>query len=112
MTPRRPGPQPSPKPLPYLADDATRDAYRELLVGNALVQGTGFSLGLASLYLPPALILDNRIADLADTCPEGEHDWLKKAGLETRPFDQLRQLAMVLLPTLLGLVPNLEKLWN
>ena len=98
-------------PLPYLADDTTRDAYRELLLGNALVQGVGYSLGLAALFLPPALLLRRQIADLADT-PGAERDWLKDQGLETAPFDQLRHLATLLLPTLVSLLPALEKLWN
>ena len=36
-------------PLLYLADDASRAAYRELLLGNALVQGVGYGLGLGGL---------------------------------------------------------------
>ncbi len=102
-------------PLPYLADKATQDAYRELLLGNALVQGVGYSLGLASLYLPPALLLRRRIADLADastTTPAATGEWLKAQGLATLPFDQLRQLGAMLLPTLLSLVPSLQTLWN
>jgi hypothetical protein len=102
-------------PLPYLAGEATQDAYRELLLGNALVQGVGYSLGLASLYLPPALLLHRRIADLADastTTPAASHDWLKAQGLATLPFDQLRQLGAMLLPTLLSLLPSLQTLWN
>ena len=89
-------------PLPFLADDATREAYRELLVGNALLQGVGYSLGLASLYLPPALLLQRRIADLADTSTTAKQAWLKEQGLEARPFEQLRQLATLLLPDAAG----------
>ena len=99
-------------PLPLLADEATRAAYRELLVGNALVQGVGYTLGLAALYLPPALLLQRRIADLAATRPTATQAWLTEQGLEVRPFEQLRQLLTLLLPTLLGLLPSLERLWN
>ncbi len=102
-------------PLPYLADGQTRAAYRELLLGNALVQGVGYSLGLASLYLPPALVLRRRIADLVESCaatPDATSQWLQEQGLQTAPFDQLRQLATVLLPTFISLLPALEKLWN
>jgi hypothetical protein len=44
-------------PMPFLADDATRDAYRQLVVGAAVLQGVGYSLGIAAIYLPPALLL-------------------------------------------------------
>jgi hypothetical protein len=97
-------------PLPYLADAAVRAEYRDLLVANGLLQGTAYSLGIAAIYLPAAMLLRRRIADLAESAPGSAADWLHENGLETRPFDQLRELATVLLPAIIGILPVLEKL--
>jgi hypothetical protein len=99
-------------PLPYLADAAVRAEYRDLLVANGLLQGTAYSLGIAAIYLPAAMLLRRRIADLAETAPASAPAWLHENGLETRPFDQLRETATVLLPAIIGILPALEKLWQ
>lgn len=99
-------------PLPFLASDAVRGDYRDLLVANALLQGTAYSLGIAAIYLPAAMLLRRRIADLAETTPDAAPTWLREQGLEAQPFDQLRQMATVLLPAIVGILPALEKLWN
>ena len=99
-------------PLPYLASDVVRGDYRDLLVANALVQGTAYSLGIAAIYLPAAMLLRRRIADLAENAPDATPSWLREQGLEAQPFDQLRQMATVLLPAIIGILPALEKLWS
>jgi hypothetical protein len=99
-------------PLPYLASNDVRGDYRDLLVANALVQGTAYSLGIAAIYLPAAMLLRRRIADLAENAPDATPSWLREQGLEAQPFDQLRQMATVLLPAIIGILPALEKLWS
>ena len=99
-------------PLPYLESETIRGQYRDLLLANALVQGMVYSLGIAAIYLPTAMLLRRRIADLAETTPDATPTWLREQGLEAQPFDQLRQMATVLLPAIIGILPALEKLWN
>ncbi len=99
-------------PLPFLASDAVRGDYRDLLVANALLQGTAYSLGIAAIYLPAAMLLRRRIADLSEATPDATPTWLSEQGLETRPLDQLRQLATMLLPAIISVLPALEKLWS
>ncbi len=98
-------------PLPFLADADTKEVYRQLVVGAAVLQGVGYSLGIAAIYLPPALLLHLRVAELAREVTddaEGAQDWLRESGLETQPLDQLRQAAALLLPTLVGVLPALS----
>jgi hypothetical protein len=101
-------------PMPFLADDATRDAYRQLVVGAAVLQGVGYSLGIAAIYLPPALLLRRRAFALASeaTGDAGAEDWLRDKGLESEPLDQLRQAAALVMPALVGVVPALAQLWR
>jgi hypothetical protein len=102
-------------PLPFLADADTKEAYRQLVVGAAVLQGVGYSLGIAAIYLPPALLLHLRVAELAGEVTDdakGAQDWLRESGLETQPLDQLRQAAALLMPTLVGVLPALKNLWQ
>ncbi len=102
-------------PLPYLADEATRASYRQLVVGAAVLQGVGYSLGIAAVYLPPALLLRRRVACLAGEAPDdgaGVEDWLREKGLEAEPLDQLRQAAALLMPAMVSLLPALNELWR
>jgi hypothetical protein len=98
-------------PLPFLADDAARAAYRNLLTGSAILQGVAFSLGAAAVYLPAALLLrqwSEAVTHEAADAPSADDD--TEAALEAlavHPFDQFRQVAMMVLPMLVSLGPLL-----
>ena len=96
-------------PLPLLSG-TEEERYRDLRLGSAVLQGVGYSLGVASIFLPPAICLRDRIRRLAETeADQGRDvgDWLREHGLDSSPFDQLRQAGTVLLPTLVGFLPAL-----
>ena len=102
-------------PLPFLADDSVRADYRQLVVGAAVLQGIGYSLGIAAIYLPPALLLRlraERLADAASGKGKTAEAWLRDQGLDSQPLDQLRQVAALLMPTLVSLLPALNELWR
>ena len=102
-------------PTPYLLGDAARTDYQNLLVGSAILQGVGYSLGIAATYLPAAFILRQRIESLeeeAATKGEDLENWLSERGLAIAPLNQLRDIATLLLPAILSAVPALEKLWG
>ena len=97
-------------PLPFLADAVEVERYTELLMGAAVLQGVAFSLGIAAIYLPPALMLRNRIAQLAgDFEGHDEAAATVQASLATHPFDQFRQVAIIVLPTLVSMLPAVKE---
>ncbi|MBK8174204.1 MAG: hypothetical protein IPK66_02570 [Rhodospirillales bacterium] len=102
-------------PMPFFADEATRVAYRQLIVGTAVLHGVTYSLGIAAIYLPPAVLLYCRIASLAGEAAgprEGASDWLRDNGLAMQPLDQLRQIAAMLLPAFVSVLPAISDLWK
>ena len=99
-------------PLGFLKGDEAQGQYRDLLVGAAILRGVGYTIGVASLYLPPAVLLRQRVKRLARQALVGAEDdnveaWLQKRGLHFQPLDELRQLAAVLLPAFVSAAPLL-----
>ena len=85
------------------------------MVGAAVLQSVGYSLGIAAIYLPPALLLRRRVVALAGETADdaaGAETWLREKGLETQPLDQLRQAAAMLMPVLVSILPALTELWQ
>ena len=101
-------------PLAVLSDNALA-AYREVLLGSTVLQGVGYSLGIASIFLPSAMVLRMRAADLVDATAKTEPEraeWLQLQGLEQSAIDQLRQMATILMPTFISFLPALQQLWG
>ena len=101
-------------PIPYLSPEEEAQ-YRELLLGAAVLQGVGFSLGVASIFLPASLMLHHRIARLAEGEVLGgqtKAEWLSDMGLVANPLDQLRRVMTMLMPTLVAFLPALERIWG
>ncbi len=101
-------------PLPFLADDAVRKEYQNLVMGAAVLQGVAFTLGVAAIYLPPALLLRQRSVALASAGADIELDDETRAAigpLATHPFDQFKQVAVMLMPALVSLTPAITGLW-
>ena len=101
-------------PMPYLADEAAKAAYRDVVNGAAILQAVGYSLGTAAIYLPAAMVLRQRAMTLAgrmagqtDAGLTGANadDWLARMGLAASPVDQFRQTATLALPVLVSLAP-------
>ncbi len=97
-------------PLPYLTPDSA-EAYRKVLSGAAGLQGLGFTLGVALVYLPPAFILRNRAEKLATEILVLGGDEKNVAAdigpLAAHPFDHLRQVMTMVLPVIVSLLPAL-----
>jgi len=98
-------------PIPFLDADNTL-AYRELVVGSAILQGVGYTLGAAAVYLPPAVLLRHRISRMAKQELVGHEGasveaWLRQRGLHFQPLDELRQVAAMLLPAVISAMPAL-----
>lgn len=98
-------------PLPFLDGNEAQAAYLDLLTGVAILQGVAFSLGAAAVYLPAALVLRQwSEAVTKDLAGESVMDGETEAAVETlaiHPFDQLRQVAMMIMPMLVSLAPLL-----
>ena len=96
-------------PIPFVADV---EKYRELIVGSALLQGVGYTVAVAAIYLPPAVLLRHRVhrmahRELVDDEAAGVDNWLRQKGLHFQPLDELRQVAAMLLPVIISAVPAL-----
>lgn len=103
-------------PMPYLADADAKARYHDLMLGAAVLQGVGYSLGIASIFLPAAFLLQNRIERLRGIAQDGNDSeppaWLAAIAARGNPMDQLRKTAMLLLPTFTSFLPALDNLWN
>lgn len=102
-------------PIPFLNGDNVQIAYRELVVGSAILQGVGYTLAIAALYLPPVLLLRQRISRMAKQELVGDEtisaeEWLRQRGLDFKPLEELRQVVAVLLPTVISVVPALTNI--
>lgn len=101
-------------PLPFLASDTVRTEYKDVVMGAAVLQGVVFTIGIAAIYLPPALMLRRRAEALAAGIgPSASVDPETRAALSPlapHPFDQFRQVATIVLPALAGLMPALNDL--
>ncbi len=94
-------------PMPFVAD---AEKYRELIVGSALLQGVGYTLAVAAIYLPPAVLLRHRVhrmahRELVDDEAASVESWLRQRGLHFQPLDELRQVAAMLLPVIISAIP-------
>ncbi len=99
-------------PIVFLAGTDVQAAYRDLLVGSAILQGVGYTVGVASVYLPPAIMLRQRVRRMARQVAAskdsaGVEQWLRERGLHFQPLDELRQMGAILLPALVSGVPAL-----
>ncbi len=99
-------------PIPFVADV---EKYRDLVVGSALLQGVGYTLAVASIYLPPAVLLRHRVhrmahRELVDDEAASVETWLRQRGLHFQPLDELRQVAAMLLPVAISALPALTSL--
>jgi hypothetical protein len=103
-------------PLPFLASDALRADYKGVVMGAAVLQGVAFSIGIAAIYLPPALLLRCRAEALAHGVgPAVAIDEETRAALSPlapHPFDQFRQVATMVMPALVGLLPVINDLFG
>jgi hypothetical protein len=100
-------------PMPFMADKAMAVSYKELLVGAAVLHGVAFSIGVAAIYLPPAMILRGRVLRLSgDLVDEGEAGKQIQATIATTPFDQLRQIAIMVAPALVSMLPALTDIFQ
>lgn len=102
-------------PIPFLSVDNVKLAYRELVVGSAILQGVGYTLGVAAIYLPPAVLLRHRINRMANQELVGNEaasveEWLRERGLHFQPLDELRQVAAMLLPVAISAIPALTNI--
>lgn len=99
-------------PLPFLPDKEASAAYMELLTGSAILQGVAFSLGAAAVYLPAALLLrqwSETVTGGLSHQPELDKDTAEAVeALSINPFDQLRQVTIMILPILVSLTPLLD----
>jgi hypothetical protein len=99
-------------PLPFMANTAMEAAYRELLVGAAILHGVAFSLGVAAIYLPPALVLRSRVVRSEHLVNEGEAGKAIQATIGSHPFDQVRQIAVMVSPALVSMLPVLKDIFE
>ncbi len=103
-------------PLPFLASEALRADYKGVVMGAAVLQGVAFTIGVAVIYLPPALLLRRRAEALARGIgPAVAVDAETRAALSPlapHPFDQLRQVGTIVLPALVGLLPVINDLFG
>ncbi|MCA8929443.1 MAG: hypothetical protein KDC18_15370 [Alphaproteobacteria bacterium] len=107
-------------PIPFLKDPpgstTVTDAYNGLATGALLLQGVAFSIGVAAIYLPPALLLRHRAALLTrqiedDPSDDGDEDAdAVLAFLSVHPIDYLRQALALVLPALVSLLPSLQSI--
>lgn len=99
-------------PLPFLPDEAAKAAYMELLTGSAILQGVAFSLGAAAVYLPAALLLrqwSETMTVVMTDQPEPDQETVAAIeALSINPFDQMRQVAIMIMPILVSLTPLLD----
>ena len=99
-------------PLPFLTGEGTTEAYKELLTGSAIMQGVTFSLGAAAVYLPAALVLrqwsEQMTAALMHQPSIDKNTEKAIEALSANPFDQLRQVAIMIMPILVSLTPLLD----
>ncbi|MCG6902551.1 MAG: hypothetical protein LJE68_07695 [Rhodobacter sp.] len=94
-------------PLPHLTA-ASADAYREVLIGAAAVQGVGFTLGIASIFLPASILLRHRAQSMAEAEAEDtaeQQEWLKRCGFDGQIRNRAAQAAAMLLPAGVSLFP-------
>ncbi len=95
-------------PIPYLEPDSA-EAYGKVLAGAAALQGLGFTLGVAMVYLPPAFVLRSRAEALAtEILVQGGDNVqvIEDLGpLAAHPFDHLRQVMTMVLPVIVSLLP-------
>lgn len=101
-------------PIPFLDGPEVRAAYRELLVGSAIIQGVGYTLAVAAVYVPPAVLLRQRVGQMVEEAITGKtavsaDKWLRERGLHFQPIEAFRQFLAVLLPTLISMLPALMK---
>ncbi len=99
-------------PLPFLDGAQARSDYHQLVIGSAILQGVGYTISIAAIYLPPALLLRQRIVRLAKEAMAGHEaveaeTWLQQRGLQFRPLDELRQMGALLMPALISGLPLL-----
>ena len=99
-------------PIPFVADV---EKYRELIVGSALLQGVGYTVAVASIYLPPAVLLRHRVhrlahRELVDDEAASVENWLRQRGRHFQPLEELRQVAAMLLPVVISALPALTSL--
>jgi hypothetical protein len=100
-------------PLPFFADAANLSSYRELLVGAAVLHGVTFSLGVAAIYLPPAMLLRSRALEYAVDLPvDGQAAEQLRSTFATNPMDQLRQVAVMIAPALVSILPALKDIFQ
>jgi hypothetical protein len=101
-------------PLPYLTEAAAQD-YRKVLTGAAALQGVGFTLGVAAVYLTPAFILRARAESLAsEILLHGGSDTQiahEIGPLAAHPFDHLRQVMTMVMPVIVSLLPAIRDTW-
>jgi len=100
-------------PLPLLSD-TSQEEYRHMRLGATVLQGVGFSLGIAAIYVPSALSLRQRALTTAEAQTSSSEEfraWLQDKGFEITPLDQLRQIGAILMPTAVGFMPALGNLW-
>lgn len=99
-------------PLPFLTGADAPAAYMDLLTGAAILQGVAFSLGAAAVYLPAAVLLrqwsETVTGSVADQPEVDKETAAAVEALSINPFDQLRQVAIMILPILVSLTPLLD----
>jgi len=84
----------------------------ELLVGSAIIQGVAYTLATAAVYVPPAVLLRQRVGQMVEEAITGKtavsaDKWLRERGLHFQPIEEFRQFLAVLLPTLVSMFPAL-----
>jgi hypothetical protein len=95
-------------PMPYLEAESAK-AYGKVLAGAAALQGLGFTLGVATVYLPPAFVLRSRAEALATEILVlgGDNKQVVDdlGPLAAHPFDHLRQVMTMVMPVIISLLP-------
>ena len=98
-------------PIPYLAPDVAAE-YRQVIIGAVVLQGAGFTLGVAAIFLPPSILLRHRALKMAEAETESvssQAAWLQDFGFTGRIADRVGQVVAMLLPIAIGLFPALAE---
>lgn len=99
-------------PIPFLDGPDAQYDYIKLLSGTAIIQGTFYTLTFASIYVPPLIFLKLKVYLTVLRVSHGSTEkerrrCMRRHKLEASPVQDLKQIILVLMPQIIGLLPAL-----